>query len=193
MGSVYLDISMSLDGLIAQPNHDPGTIHDWLFSGDTTNSQNGMFKTSGASTDVLEETLAASGAVVAGRRTYDLTGGWGGSQPMGVPVFVVTHEARTEVPEGETPFTFVSDGVESAIEQAKGAAGDKDVCVMGGASLAQQTLEAGLLDEIQIHLTPVLLGDGIRLFDESGDQIELKATRVVEAPGVTHLRFRVVK
>jgi dihydrofolate reductase len=112
-----------------------------------------------------------------------------------MPVFVVTHEARDPVAtEGGTTFTFVTAGIESALAQARAAAGDRDISVAGGANIAQQYLKAGLLDEIQIHLVPVLLGGGVRLFDDPGPhRVELERTRVVESPGVTHLRFRVVR
>jgi dihydrofolate reductase len=112
-----------------------------------------------------------------------------------MPVFVVTHEAReTVTKEGGTTFTFVTDGIESALKQAQAAAGDNDVSVAGGANIVQQYLRAGLLDEVQIHLVPVLLGEGHRLFDHLGaEHIEWERTRVIESPGVTHLRFRVVK
>jgi dihydrofolate reductase len=110
-----------------------------------------------------------------------------------LPVFVLTHDAREPVTKGKTTFTFLAEGIESALKQAKAAAGDKDVCLMG-ANIAQQCIKAGLIDEIEIHLVPVLLGEGIRLFEHlDTEQIELQRTRVIEAPGVTHLRFRVVK
>jgi dihydrofolate reductase len=108
-----------------------------------------------------------------------------------VPVFVVTHRARAKVTKGETSFTFVTDGIEGAVKQAEAAAGAKNVGV-GGASTAQQVMKAGLLDEVQINLVPILLGDGRRLFDKQGE-FELETIRVIEAPGVTHLRFRVTK
>ncbi|MEO7909777.1 MAG: dihydrofolate reductase family protein [Roseiflexaceae bacterium] len=195
MGNVLLDITMSLDGYIALPDDQVGTIHDWFFTGDTTSRYNEQFKTSGRSTEVLDEEFTTTGALVVGKRTYDLTNGWEGNHPVhGVPVFVVTHDVPEKVPQGATPFTFVTDGIESAIKQAQSAAGDKIVVVMGGASLAQQCLKAGLLDEIQIHLASVLLGEGVRLFEHLvAEQIELETTRVVEAPGVTHLRFRIVR
>ena len=133
------------------------------------------------------------GAFVTGRRTFDITNGWGGSPPLGVPAFVVTHTVPQEWVYEGSPFTFVTDGVESAVERAKAVAGDKDVAV-GAASIAQQCLQAGLLDEIHIDLVPVLLGDGVRLFDHLGTgPIELQRTRVIEAPDVTHLTFRVVR
>jgi dihydrofolate reductase len=133
------------------------------------------------------------GASVAGRRTFDITNGWGGRPPLGVPTFVVTHTVPREWVYEGSPFTFVTDGVESAIEQAKAVAGEKDVAVMA-ASIVQQCIRAGLLDEIVINLVPLLLGDGVRLFEHLGAiPIELGSTRAIEAPGVTHLTFRVVK
>jgi dihydrofolate reductase len=123
-----------------------------------------------------------------------VSGGWGGQPPYPVPYFIVAHDVPSEMAEEAAPFTFVTEGVEAAIERAKAAAGDKKVSV-AGADVPQQAIRAGLLDEIQIHLVPVLLGEGKRLFDQLGNQrIDLKRTRVVESPeGVTHLRFHVVK
>jgi dihydrofolate reductase len=120
-------------------------------------------------------------------------GWWGDDPPFHVPVFVLTHHPReTVIKQGGTSFTFVTDGVEAALEQARAAAGDKDVALAGGASVVQQYLKAGLLDELQIHLVPVLLGGGVSLFDRLAiDPIELEATRVIESSSVTHLRFRV--
>jgi dihydrofolate reductase len=133
------------------------------------------------------------GAFVTGRRTFDITGGWGGRPPLGVPTFVVTHTVPQEWVYEGSPFTFVTDGVESAVGQAKVVAGDKDVAV-GAASIAQQCIRAGLLDEIHIDLVSVLLGNGVRLFEHLGTEpIQLERTRVIEAPGVTHLTFHVVK
>jgi dihydrofolate reductase len=124
---------------------------------------------------------------------FDNAKGWGENPPFHMPVFVLTHEAREKVTkEGGTTFTFVADGIESALEQAKAAAGDKNVGVGGGANTIQQYLSAGLLDELQIHIAPMLLGGGIRLFEHLDvERIELERTRVVESPEVLHLRFRV--
>ena len=131
-----------------------------------------------------------------GRRTFDLTNGWGGRHPLDVPVFVVSHTVPQQQQEWvypRSPFKFVTDGLQSALEQAKALAGDKDVGVVG-ASLVQQCLRAGVLDEIHLDLVPVLLGDGVRLLDHPGTEpIELESTRVIEGVGVTHLTFRVVK
>jgi dihydrofolate reductase len=186
MGKVGLDKTMSLDGFIAGPNDDVTRLFEWY--GDKPIE----------ALRVLGDPLTTTGAVVMGRRSFDLIdspNGWvtpdGTSLPW--PVFVLTHEAREKVTKGATTFTFVTDGIESAITQAKATAGDKNVGVMG-ANTAQQCLKAGLLDEIQIHLVPVLLGEGIRLFEHLGSlPIELEGSRVIESPGVTHLMFRVVK
>ena len=152
------------------------------------------FRLSNSSAEVFEELVESGGAVVTGRRIYDIASAWGGNGPLpGLPLFVLTHNVPEYVPQGESRYTFVTDGVESAIEQAKAAAGDKYVSLMG-ASVAQQGLRAGLLDEIQIHLVPALLGAGVRLFDHIGaNTIGLETIRVVDSPGVTHLRYRVVK
>ena len=204
MGKVATGLTMSLDGFIAGPNDGPGQplgeggmrLFDWYSNGDTDYEMPGtemVFRVSPASADLLREAHATMGASVTGRRTFDIANGWGGRPPLGVPTFVVTHAVPQEWVYEGSPFTFVTDGVESAIEQAKAVAGVKTVAV-GAASLAQQCLKLGLLDEIQIHLVPVLLGDGVRLFDHlGGEPIELESTRVIETPGVTHLTFRVVK
>jgi dihydrofolate reductase len=152
-----------------------------------------VFNVSPQSAELLREVDRRMGAFVTGRRTFDITGGWGGRPPLGVPTFVVTHTVPQEWVYEGSPYTFVTDGVESAVEQAKQAAGAKDVAV-GAASIAQQCIRAGLLDEISINLVPVLLGGGVRLFEHLGTTlIDLESTRVIEAPGVTHLTFRVVK
>jgi dihydrofolate reductase len=203
MGKVILDITMSLDGFIAGPNDGPERplgeggerLFAWYFSGDTDfemPSGTMTFKVSPASAEVLQE-VHTVGALVTGRRTFDIANAWGGRHPVDVPVFVVTHMVPQEWVYEGSPFTFVTDGVESAVEKAKEVAGDKNIGV-GAASIAQQCIQARLLDELHIHLAPVLLGDGIRLFDHLGTEpIELESMRVVETPGVTHLRFRVVK
>lgn len=204
MGKVATGLTMSLDGFIAGPNDGPEhplgeggmRLFDWYSSGDTEYRLPGtemVFEVSPQSAGLLRETHGRMGAFVTGRRTFDITNGWGGRPPLGVPTFVVTHTIPQEWVREGSPFTFVTDGVESAVEQAKAVAGDKDVAV-GAASIAQQCIRAGLLDEIHIDLVPVLLGDGVRLFDHLGtEHIELESTRVIEAPGITHLTFRVVK
>jgi dihydrofolate reductase len=204
MGKVRTGHSMSLDGFIAGPNDGPETpmgeggerLLAWYASGDTEYTLPGsdmVFKVSPQSAELLRETRGTTGALVTGRRTFDLTNGWGGEHPLGVPVFVVTHTVPQEWVYEGSPFTFVTDGLESGVEQAKAVAGDKDVGVVG-ASLVQQCIKAGLLDEIHVDLAPVLLGGGVRLFDHLGTEpIELESTRVIEGAGVTHLTFRVRK
>jgi dihydrofolate reductase len=204
MSKVIVELSMSLDGFVAGPNDGPENglgdggerLFQWYYSGDTALPLPGtemVFKVSRASAELLREEWGRIGAMVAGRRMFDIAHAWGGSPPGGGPCFIVTHSPPQEWLKEGSPFTFVSDGVESAIRQAKRAAGDKNVSV-SSASIMQQCLRLGLLDEIQIQLAPVLLGGGVRLFDTIGAApVELEPTAVVEAPGVTHLRFRVVR
>ena len=193
MSSSVLYMSMSLDGFITGPddNADQGLgadgerLHEWL--GDWDGERPRGFHPPGRSGDVFDE-LMATGAVVVGRRTFDHAGHWNGDH-HGVPIFVPTRGEPSE-PASDLVH-YVTDGVESAMRQAKQAAGDADVMVHG-ADLAQSCLRAGVLDELEIHLIPVLLGEGRRLFEHLGaDHIELELTRVVDAPGVTHMRYRV--
>jgi dihydrofolate reductase len=120
-------------------------------------------------------------------------GWWGDDPPFGAPVFVVTHHSREPLTLGSTTFTFVTEGIEEAVGQARDAAGDRDVQVSGGASVAQQALDAGLLDELHIHVAPVLLGGGVRLLESVGGDVSLEPTEATESPSVTHLRYRVIK
>ena len=204
MGKVRTGHSTSLDGFIAGPNDGPEApvgeggerLLAWYSGGDTEYRLPGtemVFKVSPQSAELLRQTRRTTGALVTGRRTFDLTDGWGGRHPLDVPVFVVTHTVPQEWVYEGSPFAFVTDGLESALEQAKAVAGDKDVGLVG-ASIVQQCIRAGLLDEIHVDLVPVLLGDGVRLFEHLGaGPIELESTRGVEGAGVTHLTFRVVK
>lgn len=195
IGKVGTGFSMSLDGFSAGPDGDVGRLFAWYSGGDTEYKYPGGMevKVAPASAEVIQDLGRTTGAIVSGRGLFDLTGGWGGRHPMDVPIFVVTHMVPREWVYAGSPFTFVTAGVASAIAQAKAVAGDKDVGV-GGASVAQQAIRAGLVDEIGIDLVPVLLGAGIRFFDHLGrEPIDLERTRVIEAPGVTHLRFRIVK
>jgi dihydrofolate reductase len=204
MGRVFVDITTSLDGLVAGRDDGPELplgaggerLHEWVYGLASWRQPHGL---EGGETnrdsEILEEAIGNLGAVVVGRRMFDNAGGWGDNPPFHVPVFVLTHEAREpEVKEGGTTFIFVTEGVEAAIDQAQTAAGDKDVSIGGGANTIQQFLRAGLVDELQIHIAPLLLGGGVRLFDDLGtDEVKLQSTRVVESPAVTHLKFRVVK
>jgi dihydrofolate reductase len=192
MGKVTANMSMSLDGFIAGPNvsvknplGDGGErLHEWMFPPKANHQE------------VAAEMFKNVGAVIMGRQMFN-TGEepWGDNPPFHMPVFVLTHEPREKlVKEGGTTFTFVADGIESALKKARAVAGEKDVLVAGGANAHQQYLKAGLLDEIEIHLIPVLFGQGVRLFDHSNDNhLELESIRVIESPGVTHLRFGIVK
>ncbi len=204
MGRVLVDITTSLDGFVAGRDDGPELplgeggerLHEWVYGLASWREPHGL---EGGETnrdsEILEEAMGNLGAVVVGRRMFDNAGGWGDNPPFHVPVFVLTHEAREqEAKEGGTTFTFVTEGVETAIDQAQTAAGDKDVSIGGGANTIQQFLRAGLVDELQIHLAPLLLGGGVRLFDDLGtDEVKVQSTRVVESPVVTHLKFRVVK
>ena len=204
MGKVSTGLSISLDGFIAGANDGPERplgedgerLFAWYSSGETEYRLPGtemVFRVSPQSAELLWEAHSKIGAFVTGRRTFDITNGWGGRPPLGVPTFVVTHTVPQEWVYEGSPFTFVADGVESAVEQARAVAGDKDVAV-GAASIVQQCIKAGLLDEIHLDVAPVLLGGGVRLFEHLGaTPIELERTRVIEAPEVTHLTFRVVK
>ena len=203
MGRVATGLTMSLDGFIAGPNDgSPGLplgeggerLFEWYSSGDTDYELPGtemVFKISPQSAELLREVDRRMGASVTGRRTFDIANGWDGNPPLGVPTFVLTHNVPEEWVYEGSPYTFVTDGVESAIEQAREAAGDRDVAV-GAASIMQQCIRVGLLDEVHVNLVPVLLGGGVRLFEHLGTApIELESPRVIEAPGVTHLTFRV--
>ncbi len=195
MSKVILDLTMSLDGYIAGSNGegDDGGLHHWLFGGTIPVNAGGMtfYLTSENSAEVLREFVQNAGAFVLGKRTFHATGK---SAPFQLPTFVLSHDAQAAITVEGTTITFVSEGIESALRQAKAAAGGKAVYIFGGANTAQQYLWAGLIDEIQIHLVPVLIGDGTRLFDSIGKaQIALENTRVIEGSGVTHLYYHVMR
>jgi dihydrofolate reductase len=205
-------ISTSLDGFVAGPNQSPEhplgeggmQLHEWVIPLAAWREPHGQDGGEvNASTDVIEASLENIGAVVMGRNMFGgegpwgddpWDGWWGEDPPFHVPVFVVTHHAREPVIKaGGTTFTFVTDGIVSALDQAREAAGDRDVALSGGANVAQQYLAAGLIDELQLHVVPVILGAGARLLDNLEDaDVGLECTSVVEAPGVTHLTYRVV-
>ena len=194
MAPVLANMSMSLDGFVADPADGVEHLFGWYSNGEVavpTADPRWTFHTSAASADHLRDALAGIGALICGRRLFDHTAGWGGRHPLGVPVFVVTHRVPDGWPRADVPFTFVTDGIESAVAQAKAVAGEKAVAV-ASANIAQQCLNAGLLDEIVVDLVPVLLGEGIRFFDNlSRSPILLEGPRVIEGTGVTHLRYRV--
>jgi dihydrofolate reductase len=211
MSKLKLNITMSLDGFVAGPNQSEENplgiggerLHEWLVPlrafRETHGEEGGEVN---ASTPIVEGYFENVGATVMGRNMFGggpgpwgderWTGWWGEDPPYHHPVFVLTHHAREPVEmQGGTTFHFGTDGIESALAQAKEAAGDKDVSLGGGASAAQQYMAAGLLDEMLISIVPVVLGEGARLFDDLGDaDIDLEQVSAVEAPGVTHIRYR---
>jgi dihydrofolate reductase len=214
VGRLIVDISMSLDGFIAGPDRtleEPlgkggERLHDWVVATTSWRERHGLSGgESNVDSEVIEEGVRRTGATIMGRRMFSGGEGpweedpnadawWGDDPPFKHPVFVLTHHAREPVvKQGGTTFTFDTDGIESALEQARAAAGDKDVLVAGGADVVQQYMRAGLLDELQIHVAPVVLGDGVRLFDNLGpERPELELTGVIESPAAAHLRYRVV-
>jgi len=213
MSKVRVHIAISADGYVAGPNQsneDPlgeggEQIHDWMLAlkawREPHGREGGEVNTSSA---VLEEANDNIGAEIMGRGKFGPAGGgpwpeepwdgwWGEDPPFHKPVFVVTHHEREPLTLTDTTFTFITDGIESALEQAKKAAGDQDVYIGGGASIINQYLAAGLVDEIEVHVSPLILGGGERLFDGVGPDLKLEQLRAVEAPGVAHLKYRVVK
>jgi dihydrofolate reductase len=198
MSATVLYMSMSLDGFVAGPNErvdnglgDGGErLHEWIFAGAPTEHGGVPGRPKGVNGEVMDEAMA-TGAVVAGRGTFEPANGWGGDHHDGVPIFILSREKSG--PDPRWPLVTYLDDVETAMTSAKAAAGDKDVLVHG-AGVAQMALAAGVLDEIQIHLIPVLLGEGRRLFEHLGSEhIELEAIRCAEGEGVTHLRYRVCR
>jgi dihydrofolate reductase len=210
----FFEISMSLDGYAAGPDADMENplgvggegLHEWVIELEAWRKAHG--KEGGEtnpSTPVMERSLERTGAHVMGRKMFsggegpwaddsNDQGWWGEEPPFAKPVFVVTHHEREPLTLGKTTFTFVTDGVESALDQARDAAGDKDVMISGGAAVAQQAIAAGKVDELLIHVSPVFLGGGRRLFENLGAAPpQLEQTSAVDAPGVTHLMYRVVK
>ena len=198
MAATVLDMSMSLDGFIAGPNEGPGNglgdggdrLHQWAFAGADADHKQAAGRLAGVNRRVFDE-LMATGAVVAGRGTFELADGWGGDHHDGVPIFILArHDPGIDI--SRWPLvTYVND-VTTAMTQAKQAAGDKNVLVHG-AGTAQLALAAGVLDELELHLIPVLFGQGRRLFEGlAAEQIELERTRILEGEdGVTHLHYRV--
>jgi dihydrofolate reductase len=215
MSNLRCHIAISLDGFVAGPNQSEENplgeggerLHEWMMPLAAWRATHGHHGGEvSESSRIVEESRLNVGAGVMGRNMFgpvrggawgdeQWTGWWGDDPPYHYPVFILTHYKRDRVEmQGGTTFHFVTDGIESALEQATEAAGDKDVILWGGANIAQQYLAAGLLDELELHVVPVLLGGGARLFDNLGDaEVRLEQVRAVEAPGVTHLKYRVLK
>jgi dihydrofolate reductase len=211
MNSITCHLSVSLDGFVAGPNQSPQDpigqggmrLHQWAFATDAWRRQQGLEGGErNASSEVVEQVEQNIGAYIMGRHMFgggegewdeSWRGWWGEDPPYHAPTYVLTHHPRESLPmEGGTTFHFVTDGIESAVEQARAAAGGKDVAIAGGASAVQQYLRAGLLDELTLHVVPVVLGAGERLLDNVGDPA-LEQVRAIPAPGVTHLTYRVVR
>lgn len=194
MGKVTAGLAMSLDGFIADADDGVRSLFRWLNDGDTPLEIMGQkFMTSVVSAAHYREIMATTGASVTGRRDFDISRAWGGVYPMGIPVLIVTHHPPPEWTGPDSPFSFVTDGVESAIRQAQQAASGRDVLVTGS-HIVRQALKAGLIDEFQIELVPLLLGTGIRLFEPLGiEPVELEIVSVLTAPTVTHFKYRVVR
>jgi dihydrofolate reductase len=199
MGRLIVDLSMSLDGFVAGsgdgldlPLGRAGEgLFAWMSAGPADNQVERRLTPPDASKVVVDEWMTECGAIISGRRTFDIARGWSGGHPIDVPIFVVTHEAPTEG-EWSPRVTFVTDGLDHALALAQEAAGDRLVS-LSGASIPQQLLQAGTLDEIQVSVVPLLLGSGVRLFDHLGAQpVQLEQVRVIESDGVTHLRYRVL-
>jgi len=198
VGKVFVDITMSLDGFIAGPNDGPEQglgeggerLHEWIFGLASWREPHGLEGgEQNEDSELLDEAMQRSGAVIVGRRMFDNAHGWGEDPPFHKPVFVLTHEAREpEEKEGGTTFTFV-EGVKDALDRARAAAGARDIAVGGGAQTIQQFLRAGLVDEMQVHVAPLLLGRGIRLFDDVEGPLEVSGLQASASPAVAHLRF----
>jgi dihydrofolate reductase len=211
MSAVTCHISISLDGFVAGPNQSLDNpigeggmrLHEWVLRTAGWREQHGLDGGErGPDSEVVEEVSQGIGAYIMGRKMFGggdgpwdetWTGWWGEDPPYHVPVFVLSHHAREPLEmQGGTTFTFVTDGIESALEQATAAAGDRAIAIAGGASAVRQYLAAGLLDELYLHIVPIVLGAGERLLEDVGDPT-LEPVEVVASPAVTHVKYRVVR
>ncbi len=209
MSRVRVHISVSADGYVAGPNQSEENplgeagerLHDWVVALRAWRAPHGLEGGEvNASNAVVEEAQANIGVEIMGRGKFGggpgpwgedpWRGWWGEDPPFHMPVFVLTHHQREPLTLSDTTFTFVTDGIEAALEQARAAAAGKDVTIGGGADVINQYLAAGLVDELELHVVPLLLGGGARLFDGVGPDLRLEQVRAVEAPGVTHLKYR---
>ena len=198
MTKVAAGITISLDGYITGPNDGPGRglgeggerLHYWVFGGPWSYDQPPKGEATGADKEYLDGAMARAGAVVIGRNMYEAAEAWGGNNPFGAPLFVVTH--RPEDEPADSGFTFVN-GLDEAISRAREAAGSKDVAVGGGADVIRQALRAGYLDELSISIAPVILGGGKRLFDGFDETVSLEHLRLLQSPFATHITYRVAR
>jgi dihydrofolate reductase len=210
VSKVRVNISISADGYVAGPNQTEEeplgeggeSLHEWVFPLKAWREPHGREGgEENASNAILEEARANVGTEIMGRGKFGggpgpwpeepWNGWWGDDPPFHFPVFVITHHEREPLTLSDTTFTFVTDGIESALEQARDAAGGKDVTIGGGADVINQYLAAGLVDELELHVSPLLLGGGARLFEGVGPEVSLEQIRAVDAPGVTHVKYRV--
>ena len=211
MSKVTCQISISLDGFVAGPNQsfenpigEGGLrLHEWVFATASWREQHGQTGGENAiDSEVIEEAVKNVGAYIMGRKMFGGGGGawnhawkgwWGDNPPYHVPVFVLTHHARDPLSmQGGTTFTFVTSGIGSALGQARSAAGDKDIVIAGGAHTVQQFMAAGMVDELYLHIVPIVLGAGERLLENVGDPT-LQPVTVIESPAVTHVKYRIVR
>ncbi len=211
MSKVRVHISVSADGYVAGPNQSlenplgegGEALHEWVVALRAWREFHGMEGGEvNASSPVVEEATANVGAEIMGRGKFGggpgpwaderWQGWWGETPPFHMPVFVLTHHERDPLTLSDTTFTFVTDGIESALERARNAAAGKEVAIGGGASVVNQYLAAGLVDELELHVVPLVLGGGARLFEGLGPDLGLEQVRAVEAPGVTHIKYRVI-
>jgi dihydrofolate reductase len=211
MGSVRVDISVSVDGYVAGPDQSTESplgiggerLHDWVVALRAWRERHGLEGGEvNASSALVEQALAHVGAEIMGRGKFgggpgpwsgEWRGWWGDEPPFHMPVFVLTHHEREPLTLSDTRFTFVTDGIEAALERARAAAEGKDVLVGGGARVINQYLAAGLVDVLELHVVPLVLGGGARLFDGVGPELRLEQVRAIEAPGVTHVTYRVAR
>jgi dihydrofolate reductase len=200
MSKVLAGITVSLDGYYTGPNDGPGAglgeggerLHYWVFGGPWTYADGPRGEPAEVDKAYLEEVFATGGAWICGRTMYDAVDGWGDDPGFGVPVFVITHRGHETVVKGDTSFEFVTSGIHEALDRARAAAGDSNVILMGGGDLLRQYLEAGLIDELTLTVSPLLLGGGKRLFDGIGrTETSFESLGVFESPWATHLRYRV--
>jgi len=199
MTKIVADMSMSLDGFIAGPDDTPAQpfgsrnaeqLHNWLFSGRELHRE-GFLRPEGRNVQIVDAMYSSTGAFLCGRRLYDLVKGWNGSHPIrGLPVVVLTHAPPENVPSGNSSFTFCTQGLKKAVDTARAQAKGKDVMVHG-ANTTQQLLKEGLADELWLHIVPIILGEGRRLFERTANSIQLEVLETVETPQAIHLRYHV--
>lgn len=197
MGDIVIDMSVSLDGYVAGPNdtkhqglgENGEHLHDWLFSGTEPSRHSSFVRPEGANRAIADRLLTTTGVMLTGRRTYDLVDGWNGDHPIkGITVVVLTHRPPATAPQGATRFVFCDRGIDAAVKTAKAAAGEKRTIVQG-ASACQQVLRAGLADEVYLHIVPIILGGGVKLFG-GGDSMRLELIESIVAPYALHARYR---